>query len=248
MASTGTHAFNPSLADLIDEAFEVCGIDPAELKARHIRSAIRSTNLMFAEWNNFGYKQYQLQFFAKNDFTVGQQSFTLPTGAVDIFHATHVKDAKPGTEREMYPISRSDYNALHDKTLTGMPDRYFVDRSTFIGDDPRSTIFLWQTPEDTKGVMNMWLIFTNEDAGNMQNTLNMSVFFTQAFADGLAWHLCRKFAPERSKVLKADYLGANYSEFKNSMPGGSLGRALTNDRDTADAVLRVRFDRYRGRR
>lgn len=245
MAVSGTFTFNPQLADHIDEAFERCGIDPAELKARHIRSATRSANLMFSEWQNFGYKQYTLEFLSQTLTSVGQVSFQLPVGGLDIFHATLKRD---GRESEMYPISRSDYNALHDKALTGRPDRYFVDRGDFVGTDPRSTVFLWQAAENTTDTIEMWYIRKQQDAGDMSNTLDMSPNYYEAFAAGLAYHLSRKYAPERTRTLKADYLGENYDEFKNSMPGGSLGRALAEDRDTGDTVLRVRFDRYRGRR
>jgi len=245
MATSGTFLFNPQLADQIDEAFERCGIDPADLKARHVRSAVRSANLVFSEWQNFGYKQYALEFVSQAITSVGQTTFQLPVGGLDIFHATLKRE---GRESEMYPIARSDYNALHDKTLTGRPDRYFVDRGDFVGDDPRSTVFLWQAAERTSDTIEMWYIRKQEDAGAPMNTLDMSPNYFEAFASGMAFHLSRKYAPDRRRELKGDYLGENYDEYKNSMPGGSLGLALAEDRDTGDAVLRVRFDRYRGRR
>lgn len=245
MASSGTFAFNPQLADQVDEAFERCGIDPADLKARHIRSALRSANLMMKDWQNFGYKQYTLEFTSQVLTAVGQKSFVMPVGGYDIFHATLKRD---GRESEMYPIARSDYNALHDKDLTGRPDRYFVDRSTFIGDAPASTVYLWQAAENTTDTIELWYMRTHEDAGDLSNTLDISPAYQEAFAAGLAFMLSKKFAPERARDLRADYLGANYDEFRNSLPGGALGRALGEDRDSSDAVLRVRYDRYRGRR
>lgn len=245
MTATGTFIFNPQLAEQIDEGFERCGIDPADLNARHIRSAIRSANLVLADWQNFGYKQFTLVKITEVLTSVGQVSFTLPTGGFDIFHATLKRD---GRESEMYAISRTDYNALHDKTLTGRPDRYFVDKSTYVGDTPASTVFLWQAAERTTDTLEIWYIRKHDDAGNMSNTINLSPNYQEAFACAMAFSLSRKFAPDRSAALRDDYLGANYDEFKNSIPGGAMGRALAEDRDTADAVFRVRFDRYRGKR
>lgn len=244
MARSGTFAFNPQFADQIDEAFERCGIDPAELKARHIRSALRSANLMLADWQNFGYKQHTLAFLSQPVVT-GVNTFTLPVGGIDIFHATLKRD---GRESEMYPISRSDYNALHDKNLTGRPDRYFVDRGTFIDDAPASTVSLWQSPENSTDTIEMWYIRKHQDVGSLSNTLDLTPNYQNAFASGLAFQLSMKFSPERAPMLRVEYLGANYDEYRNSAPGGALGRALAEDRDTGDAVLRVRFDRYRGRR
>lgn len=244
MASSGTFVFNPQLADHIDEAFERCGIDPGDLKARHIRSAIRSANLVFNDWQNFGYKQHTLVKLSQTLTSVGQQSFVLPAGGLDIFHATLKRS---GRESEMYPISRSDYNALHDKTLKGRPDRYFVDRGLFTG-AAGSTVFLWQAAENITDTIEMYYIGIQEDAGDMSNDLKITPNYQEAFACGLAYHLSRKYAPDRQKVRKDDYLGENYDEYKNSNPGGAMGRAIAEDRDTGDAVIRVRYDRYRGRR
>lgn len=200
---------------------------------------------MFSEWITFGYKQHTLAFQSVPLTSVGQKTFLLPTGGLDIFHATLKRD---GRESEMYPISRSDYNALHDKDLTGRPDRYFVDRGEFIGDNPAAKVYLWQAAENITDTIEMWFIRKHQDAGDMSNTLDVTPLYQEAFAAGMAYHLCRKYAPERRRDLKADYLGENYDEFKNSAPAGALGRALAEDRDTGDTVLRVRFDRYRGRR
>jgi len=243
VASSGTFAFNPELADHIDEAFERCGIDPAELKARHIRSAIRSANLLFADWQNFGHKQHNLTLVSQA-VTKADQSFTLPVGGYDIFHATLRRELR---ETEMYPISRSDYNAITDKTVQGRPDRYFVDRGSFV---PASgaKVFIWQAAENSTDTLEIWYMRSQEDVGDPSNTLAMSKNYQEAFACGMAFHLCRKYAPQRRRVLLADYLGANYDEYKNSRPAGAMGRALAEDRDTGDAILRVRFDRYRGRR
>lgn len=244
MAVSATHSFNPQLVDQIDEAFERCGIDPADLKGRHIRSAIRSANLTLTDWQNFGYSEYQLV-FATHDVTQGVETFTLPAGGYDIFHATIKRD---DGEREVYPISRSDYNALHRKITQGQPDRYFVDRSTFVGADPASTVTLYQTPDRTGDQIRYWYMRKQFDAGDPQNTLDMSPAFYEAFACGLAYHLSRKFAPDRQERLGRDYLGRYYDEPDVSNPGGAMGRALAQNRETSDAVLRVSFDRFRGRR
>lgn len=244
MAVTATHAFTPRLVDQIDEAFERCGIDPDDLKARHIRSAIRSANLMSTDWQNFGYSEYQLV-FDTFDVTQGVSTFQLPVGGYDIFHATIERD---GGEREVYPISRSDYNALHKKDIQGQPDRYFVDRSTFVGADPRATVYLYQSPDRTGDQIRYWYMRKQYDVGDPANTLDMSPAFYEAFAAGLAYHLSRKFAPERTDRLGRDYLGRYYDDQTASAPGGALGRALAQNRETSDAVLRVSYERFRGRR
>lgn len=244
MATTGTFAFNPKFAEHIDEAFERCGIDPADLKARHIRSAKRSASLMLKDWQNFGLKQHAIELYSA-PLVAGVNTIVLPVGGVDIFHATLKRD---GRETEMTRLSRNDFNAIHDKSLQGRPDRYFVDRGTFIGDAPASTVYLWFVPENSTDTIEMYYLRTLEDAGDPLNTLDLPPSYQEAFSAGLAFMLSKKYAPERARALRDDYLGAGYDEFKNSMPGGALGRALAEDRDTGDAVMRVQFGRRRGRR
>lgn len=241
MAVSGTYAFNPKLAEQIDEAFERCGIDPADLVARHVRSAIRSANLVFSDWATFGYKQHTLE-KASQTLTAGDVDFALPAGGYDIFHATLKRE---GYETEMYAISRQEYNALHDKDLQGRPDRYFVDRSTFTGANPASTIYLWQAPENSTDQIEYWYLRRQMDAGNPQDTLDMAPHFYEAFAAGMAYHLSVKFAPQRTQMLKDEYLGKGYDYRTHSIPGGALGRAIGHDGENADLVMRVRFDRGR---
>lgn len=246
MTASATHVFNPRNADMIEEAFERCGVAPVDLNSNHIRSALRSANLVLTDWQNYGYNEYTLVKISQA-MTQGDADFTLPAGGYDIFHATF-KDGSNGHEREIYPISRSDYNALHDKTQQGEPDRYFVDRSTFTGEDPASTVYLYQTPDSSSDTLEIWYLRKQYDAGTLQNNLDMSPAFYEAFTCGLAFHLSRKFAPERRDTLGKDYLGAAYQAPRIIHPGGALGFALMQNRDTADAVFKVSFDRRRGGR
>lgn len=249
MAASGTYTFNPEFADLVDEALERCEIDPADIGGRHIRSIARSAELMFADWTNRGATQWKM---VKYSLTLvqGTASYALPSGAFDVFHATFkTSDAK---EREMYPISRSDYNALHDKTIQGQTDRFFVDRSTFIGADPASTVYLWQVPNAAAatGTMEMWYIRRGQDIGQATSgaTLDLPYHWTEAFTAGLAYNISRKFAKQHTEELLKDYLGEDKGRRDSHMPGGALGRAMDGDREQAPATFRVRFDRRSGRR
>lgn len=250
MTTTGTFLFDPEFESLLSEAFERAGVDPADMTTRHTLSAARSAQLMTADWLTRGVKQWTLVKYTL-PFVEGQVSYVLPAGAWGIFHAT-IKNVQ-GTEREMYPISRSDYNAIHDKTIPGEPDRYFVDSSTFIGADPASTIFVWQSPNAQAGngfTMEMYYIRRIEDVGDptFNRTLDIPFHWTEAFASGLAYYLSKKFAIDRVPMLLADYLGEDPKKRDSHMPGGALGRAIDADREKAPAVFRPKFDRRYGRR
>jgi len=247
MAATGTFLFNPEFAELVDDAFERAGIDPADVGARHIKSAARSAEFLFSDWHNRGAKQWTMVKYSL-PLVAGTASYALPAGAYDIFHATF-KDAD-GKETEMYPVSRSDYNSIYDKTVQGeRPDRYFVDKSSFIGADPKSTIYLWQVPNTNAagGTMEMWYMRRINDAGQptATTTLDIPYHWMEAFTAGLAFKLAAKFNLERVAFLKSEYLGDDPKRADSHMPGGALGRALDADRETAPSVFRVRYDRGR---
>ena len=52
MATSGTSAFDLNIDDIIEEAYERCGIRTNS--GRDLRSARRSLNLLFSEWGNRG--------------------------------------------------------------------------------------------------------------------------------------------------------------------------------------------------
>ena len=50
MASSGTTAFNLDLSDIIEEAYELCGL---EMRSGYdYRTARRALDLLFLEWQN----------------------------------------------------------------------------------------------------------------------------------------------------------------------------------------------------
>lgn len=52
--SSGTYGFNPSVADLLIESFERCGIRSSVLTPEHMYSARMSANLLLSSWANRG--------------------------------------------------------------------------------------------------------------------------------------------------------------------------------------------------
>jgi hypothetical protein len=82
MTTSGTRTFNLDVAEIIEEAYERCGLEvrtgyDAKTARRSLNDAMtarRSLNLMFADWANRGL----------NLWTVGQGTTTLVQGHFDI--------------------------------------------------------------------------------------------------------------------------------------------------------------------
>lgn len=229
MPSTGTYLFHPELAELVDEAFEQAGVDPAKLTARHIRSAARSANLMMGTWFNDGYKQWTLGFVTES-VIASQATFQLPIGGWDIFHAAI--ELSGGSRIELGAISRSDFNAIHLPTQEGLPDRYFVDKSGFLGADPRSTVSLYQVPDGAYDI-HVWYIRRTEDIGSLSNTLDLPWHWQEAFAVGLASRLADKFPPPESMNPNVPPKATMLAQRAEDL----FRRAKQNDRETSDIVI-----------
>lgn len=224
MASTGTFLFHPELAELVDEAFEQAGVDPAKLDIRHLKSAARSAELMMGSWFVRGWNQWRIE-HATVTVLEDATSFQLPVGGWDIFHAMV---SVPGTDSEvqLHAISRTDYSGLNNKTLKGRPDRYFVDRNGFLGADPRSTVNLYLIPDRTYQIQ-YWYIRRSEDIGSLRsNTLDLPWHWNEPFAVGLAARIAKKFRPERFDRL--------YAEAEQL-----FDRAMYAERELADLTIKI---------
>ena len=54
MASSGTYAFAPSVADMVLDAYRRCGVKPTSLEVDHLISARMSSNFVLANWTTLG--------------------------------------------------------------------------------------------------------------------------------------------------------------------------------------------------
>lgn len=230
MASTGTFLFHPELAELVDDAFEQAGVDPAHLTPRHLKSAARSAELMMGTWFIKGWTQWRIE-SATQALTAGVNTFNLPAGGWDIFHAMIAVNGEDAAT-PLRAISRSDWSAINDQTLTGRPDRYFVDRSTFLGADPRSAVTVYLVPDKAYD-LRYWYIRRSEDIGNPANTLDLPWHWAETFTVNLAARIAKKFAPDRFTGLRTE------AEIM-------LRDALSAERELAPLEVKVSAGGWRG--
>lgn len=87
MTTSGTYIFNPSVDDIIADAYERCGIDRTKQTAIMLRSAIYSLNMQLVEFAN---RQLNLWSVEKGMLATvpGQNTYSLPTGTVDLLDVT----------------------------------------------------------------------------------------------------------------------------------------------------------------
>jgi hypothetical protein len=195
MASSGTTSFNITIDEVIEEAYERCGVRTNS--GHDIKSARRSLNLLFSEWGNRGINLWKVK--SKTETLVnGQVTYDTPSDCNDVLEA--VVTVSGGTQQTLTKVSRSEYIAIPNKTSTGTPSQYYVDRQL------TPTISLYLAP-DTSAVTNIFYYYLAriEDVGAYTNTADMPFRFFPCMVSGLAFYLSQKIAPDRVQALKLLY-------------------------------------------
>ena len=193
MATSGTTAFDLSVDEIIEEAYERCGI---ELRTGYdLETARRSLNLMIAEWANRGLNQWLI---VKNNFTVteGTNYVDLGTDVIDITSAVIQRD---NTDFQLERISRSDFLYTPEKADKARPTQFFLERHI----TPR--IYLYPPPENSTDVVYYYALTRMQDVGDYTNTMETVFRFLPCMTAGLAYYIAIKRAPDRVQLLKQIY-------------------------------------------
>jgi len=193
MTTSGSRDFNLDVAEIIEEAYERCGL---EVRTGYdARTARRSLNLMFADWANRGLNLWTV---AQGTTTLvqGTSTYTLESDVVDLLEMVLRRD---GTDYEVERISRGEYLTFPNKTDQGRPSQFYLDRQI------QPVITLWQTPENSTDQLIYYYVRRIEDADTLTNTTAIPFRFYPCMVAGLAYYLAMKRAPERVQILKAVY-------------------------------------------
>ena len=213
MANTtsGTATFEKgfSISDIVEEAYERLGIQG--VSGYQLKSARRSLNILFQEWANRGLHYWEV---ANNNITLvadqaeytmfrstsdGTSSTTAVYGVDDVLEASY---RNSNVDTPLTKINRSQYQALSNKTSTGTPSQYFVQR--FID---KITITLYLTPGSSEAgkFLNYYYVKRIQDAGDYTNDADVPYRFVPCMVAGLAYYLAIKYAPDRVQMLKMLY-------------------------------------------
>ena len=193
MATSGSRDFNMDVGEIVEEAYERCGL---EVRTGYdARTARRSLNIMFADWANRGLNLWTVK-QATITLTLGQAQETLGTDVVDILEVILRRD---GTDYEIDRISRGEYATLPNKTTQGRPSQFYFDRQI------APVINLWAVPENSTDQIVYYYVQRIEDADTLVNTTDMPFRFYPCMVAGLAYYLSMKRAPERIQLLKSVY-------------------------------------------
>jgi hypothetical protein len=200
MSTSGTTTFNLDIDDVIEEAYERCGI--RNTKGYDLKSSRRSLNLLFSEWGNRGVHLWKVGL--KNQLMVaGTISYATPSDCSDVLEA-YVSTSETVTSStndiSLNKIDRSAYASLPNKGQTGQPSQYYVNRQI------NPIINLYLAPDcTTYTYLKYYYIQRIQDAGSYTNQADLPYRFLPAMVSGLAFYIAQKYAPERIQDLKLLY-------------------------------------------
>ena len=206
MATSGTTAFDLSIEEIIQEAYERCGMSTTS--GHSLRSARTSLNLLFAEWANRGIHLWKVS-LNENQLVSGQAEYAVDGNVSDVLEA-FVSSTGAGANTvstqdvSLSKIDRSAYAALPNKLAVGQPSQYYVDRQEI----PK--IYLYQAPDlNTYTYLKYYVIKRIEDAGAYTNDADIVFRFLPCMVAGLAYYLAMKNSPQlvqQNKLIYEDQL------------------------------------------
>ena len=136
--TTGTSVFNLNMNDLIEEAFERCGL---ELRTGYdFKTARRSLNLLTIEWANRGINLWTVE-EGQIPLVTGQITYPLPVDTIDLL-STVVRTGSDTNQVDINisRISEDTYSTIPNKNATGRPIQLWINRQS--GNTSTSTAYL----------------------------------------------------------------------------------------------------------
>ena len=198
MAVSGTYNYSPSLGELTLYAFNLCGIRNTALLQEHMESARMAANLLLGRWSSEGVNLWMVN-LQTIPLVAGQAEYNLPSNNIVMLDTYIETDngSGPPIDRLILPISRTEYASYPNKEQQGFPTTYWQNRLI------SSTVTLWPVPDGTQTSLKYYQVCQIDDADFTNGqTVNVPVYFLEAFAYGLAQRLAMMWAPDKVAMIK----------------------------------------------
>ena len=210
MTTSGTESFNLDLNDIIEEAFERCGVE-VRTGYEH-RTARRSLNLLTIEWANRGINLWTIE-QGSIPMVQGQIVYDLPIDTIDLLD--QVIRTQTGVNQNDINISRisvSTYATIPNKNAQGRPIQVWVNRQSGATEPVTGIaspqINVWPTPDQSDFYTFVYWRFRRiQDAGTGATTQDIPFRMLNCLVAGLAYYLSLKIpeAANRIEMLKMAY-------------------------------------------
>lgn len=204
MTASGTYSFNPSVGELVLNAYSRINIRRPALLAEHMVDARVEANLLQTEWMNKGVNLWTVD-LVTTALVQGTATYNVDPTTVMILDA-YIETTSGGSlnDRIIEPVSRTEYASFPTKTIQSPPTVFWFDRLI------APTITLYPVPDGNGPYTLKYYRFRQiQDAvvpGGL--TPELPIRWMDAFAAGLAHRLARIYAPPLEQLRKQDALDA----------------------------------------
>ena len=200
MTTSGTYTFNPSLGEIVLNAYARCGVRRTAIMQEHMTDARFETNLMLSSWANQGVNLWEVVLISV-PLVQSQTTYTVPAKVVMILDAVIQQNTGTSSQfdRVIMPISRTEYSQTPNKLQQAPPTVFWFDRLI------NPTVTLWPVPDQTNYyTLNYYAVTQIQDAELTDaQTVDIPYRWLDALAAGLAARLAAIYAPDRMQMLEA---------------------------------------------
>ena len=220
MATSGTRTFTLAVDEIIEDAYARIGGEPQTGKEASVGR--RQLNLLLQEWSNRNVQLWTVT-ESTQTLTANTASYTLNSHTVDITEAVIQKTNSDSTvtDFELERISRDDYLKIPNKTDTGRPSQYFLDKQL------TPVVYLYPTP-DAADVFKFNERRRIEDITAATETVDMPDRFLPCAVSGLAYYLALR--RPQIEIQRRQELKMLYEE--------ELRRAMEDNREKVDMIIK----------
>jgi len=213
MTTSGTFTFELDTSEIIEEAYERCGLETKS--GFELKTARRSLNLLLTKWVNDGVNLFTLD-LTTTAITKDQDNITLSSlKYLDIIDAAlRDTNSTPDLDVSMERISLSEYLSYPTKTTSGKPTHYAIERNSQYTSSASAThkIYLWPVPDQTYYQLLSWTVRYPQDVSSTY-TENPDIprRYLPALISGLAVELANK-RPAQVDITRRQELKAYYEQ------------------------------------
>ncbi len=181
-------------------AFNRIQMRPTEILTNHIQQATMELNLLLAKMSNLQPNLWTVD-LQSLPLTQGTASYSVPAETVMITDAYIRTGSGTSTQdRIVWPLSRTEYASISNKTAEGTPTQFWYDRLI----SPTITFYL--VPDGNGPYTCYYYRVRQIQDALMSGPYNVEVpyLWLDALAAGLAHRLARIYAPQLEQIRKAD--------------------------------------------
>lgn len=198
MTTSGTYSESSPMGELVLYAFGLCGVHRTALVQEHFEDARIGTNLLMGEWSANGVNLWSID-LQTILLSQGEPTYPVPCSTIVILDAYYtINSGFQEIDRIMTPVSRTEYANYPNKLQQGAPTVFWNNRTL------SPTVNLWPTPNGQQAAFKYYRLRQIQDSVLQNGTsVEIPVYFQNAFVYGLAASLACKWAPDRAVALEA---------------------------------------------